>query len=96
MPWQALAAIVGAAHSALLRGSSGRGASDRAWSSSAPDCSDACLGRLQGALIAAWGLADEDQCEALFRYRTEAGTTRTVRFELAKLLPWTERTRRVK
>ena len=35
MPWPALAAIVGAAHSALLLGSSGRGASDRAWSNEA-------------------------------------------------------------
>ena len=35
MPWQALAAIVGAAHSALLPGSRGRGASDREWSNEA-------------------------------------------------------------
>ena len=63
---------------------------ERAWSSSAPDYRDAYLDRHEGALILAGALAEEDPGEALFRYRTAGGATRTVKFgleALATLLP---------
>ena len=57
-----------------------------AWSASAPNYRDAYLDLHAGALILARALAEEDPGEALFRYRTAGGETRTMRFGLERLL----------
>ncbi len=66
----------------------------RTWAASGPDRAAAWLDRHAGALILARALAAADPGEALFRYRTAAGLTRTARFGLdglAALLPRLER-----
>ncbi len=66
----------------------------RAWMASGPDRDAAWLDRHAGALILARALSEEDSGEALFRYRTATGVTRTARFGLEgldDLLPRLER-----
>lgn len=67
---------------------------ERTWTCSAPGYRGAWLDVHAGALILARALAEEDPGQALFRYRTAAGQTRTARFGLdglARLLPRVEK-----
>ena len=66
---------------------------ERTWTCSGPGYRGAWLDVHAGALILARALAEEDPGQALFRYHTLAGQTRTARFGLdglARLLPRVE------